>query len=189
MGNFYVNMTAKGADQNEVLATVTKLGRKAFVFPTVNGFTVFCDAQAETQERRIIDELARKASHDLGCPVFCVLNHDDDVLWYGLYEQGELLDEYDSSPGHFEGQFSSPKGGNAASLCRIMGVTDSKAVAAVEVALRKPHSEEGYIFEVERHAAVAKAVGLPSCSVGICYSYLQRGELPDGLRREDVRRS
>ena len=189
MGNFYVNMTAKGANQDEVLATLAKLKRKAFVFPTVNGFTTFCDALSETQEPGVIDELARKASNDLGCPLLCVLNHDDDVLWFGLYKKGELLDEYDSFPGYFEGHFNPPKGGDAASLCKLMGATNNEIVAGVEAVLRKPHNEDGYIFEVDRHAALVEAVGLPSFSVGAGYRYLERGELPEGLEGKDIKQS
>jgi hypothetical protein len=189
MGNFYVNMTAKGPNQDEVLATLTKLGRKAFVFPTIRGLTTFCDAQAETQEPRLIEELARKASRDLGCPILCVLNHDDDVLWYGLYERGEVLDEYDSFPGYFEGHFNPPKGGDAASLCKLVGATNEETVVGVEAILRKPHNEDGYIFEVDRHTALVEAVGLPRFSVGAGYRYLERGELPDGLDRESLKQS
>lgn len=189
MGNFYVNMTAKGANQDDVLATLTKLGRKAFVFPMINGFTTFCDAEADMQESRVIDELARRTSRDLECPILCVLDHDDDVLWYGLYDRGELSDEYDSFPGYFEGQFNPPKGGNAAALCKLMGPTIAETVVAVEAVLRKPHNEEGYVFEVDRHAALVEVLGLPSFSVGVGYRYLERGELPNGLDKESLKQS
>jgi hypothetical protein len=189
MGNFYVSMTARGTEQDQVLTTLRKLGRKAFVLPTINGFTTFCDARAETQDPRAIEELAKEVSRDLGCPIFCVLNHDDDVLWYGLYRQGELLDEYNSSSGYVVGHLGALKTESAETLCKIMGIARPEVVARVEAVLRKSKGGDGYIFEVDRHAALVEAMGLPNTSVGTGYHYLERGELPVGLAENDIRRS
>ena len=47
-------------------------------------------------------ELGTRLSLEFGCPVLAVLNHDDDILWYQLFENGKLADEYDSTPGYFD---------------------------------------------------------------------------------------
>jgi hypothetical protein len=186
MGSFYVNATAKGRTQSQVHSFLAQMRRKAFVFPTINGFTTFCDAEAETQEPKAIDELGRKASVALQCPIFCVLNHDDDILWYALYEDGEISDEYDSFPTYFEGIFSPPKGGNAAKLCNLAGSMDKQA--ELSEILRRPHGSDGYVLESERHADIATAIGLPSFSIGFGYRYLERSELPEGLDQTDLLR-
>ncbi len=161
--------------------------RQAFVFPTVNGFTTFCDSEAETQDPGILHALAREVSLEFRCPVFCVLNHDDDILWYALYENGELMDEYDSYPGYFEGYFSLPKGGDATKLCRVLGTVHKEA--KVEEILRKPHNERGYVVELDRHQDLVEALGLPKASVGFGYRYLERGEAPEGIEEGDLKRS
>jgi hypothetical protein len=165
MGNCYVNMATKGPSQIEVSAALTQRRRKAFVCPTSDGFTVFCNEQAETQDPHVIDELARTVSGDLACPLVAVLNHDDDILWLSLYEKGELLDQYDSFPTYFEDAFSPPKGGDASKFRRILAAGANEST--IEGILRKPHNDEGYIFEIERHADLASALGMPAFSVGL----------------------
>jgi len=187
MGSFYVNMTTRGPTQSQVLELLSRGGRKAFVFPATNGYTTFCDEAADTQDDRIVRSLAQDVSRQLKCPVFAVLNHDDDTLWFVLYKDGVLLDEYDSFPTYFDGAFSPPKGGDAALLCKVIGSRRSETDVA-EI-LRKPHNAEGYVLETDRHAALAEALGLPSFSVGFGYRYLERGELPEGLEETQMRRT
>ncbi|HUJ41021.1 MAG TPA: hypothetical protein VLW54_10770 [Candidatus Acidoferrales bacterium] len=187
MGSFYVNMTAKGPTQSQVLALLSQLGRNAFVLPTADGFTTFCDEAVDTQDDLAIRGLAQDVSRRLQCAVFAVLNHDDDILWYALFANDELLDEYDSFPTYFEGIFSPPKGGDAALLCKVIGSRRSETDVA-EI-LRKPHNAEGYVLETDRHAALAEALGLPSFSVGFGYRYLEMGELPEGLEETQMRRT
>ena len=51
-----------------------------------------------------------------------MLNHDDDILAYWLFEGGELADEYNSCPGYFSGGDEIPAGGDATKLCAAFGV-------------------------------------------------------------------
>ena len=122
MGNFYTNYTFKGASVKDVAAAFE--GRKAVITPEVNGYVVAFDEESDSQDMDVINELASKASKELGCPVLAVMNHDDDILWFRVYEGGELRDEYDSTPGYFDGDELAPAGGDAEGLCRIFGGTD-----------------------------------------------------------------
>lgn len=113
--------------------------------------------------------------------MLAVLNHDDDIFWYQLYLSGELADEYDSSPTYFDPAAgpSAPAGGDAQKLCGAFGTS---AVAEVESVLRKSSfDEDGYTFAVERHADLARALGIPSFGVGAGFGYVSEGELPEGL--------
>ena len=179
MGNFYTNYTLRGPSQQSVAKTLT--GRSAIVAPARDGYVVVFDEESEQQDQGVINALAARLSREFGCPVLAVLNHDDDLLWYQLHVDGELADEYDSSPGYFDpsAEPSDPSGGDAHRLCSAFGASN---VAEVESVLRKSSfDEDGYVFAVERHTDLFRALGIPSIGVGSGFCYVTTGELPDGL--------
>jgi hypothetical protein len=177
MGSFYVNITLRGPDQGQVVAVLARLARTAAVSPTVDGFTVIYDQACDTQETGIISQLADSLSTTLSCPALAVLNHDDDILWYQLYESGQLADEYDSCPDYFGGDDppAGPRGGDANKLCELRAGADA---GAVEEILRGD-----YLFEIERHEDLAEALGLPEFAVGLGYDYLRAGTEPLDVER------
>jgi hypothetical protein len=184
MGNFYVNYTLRGPSP-EAVAKALK-GRPAIVTPVSEECVVAFDEESDTQDQQVITELAAGLSQQLKCVVLAVMNHDDDILWYQLYVNGELDDEYNSSPEYFgdadEGE--GPTGGDAGKLCAAF---DSGDAAEVERVLRKSGDEEGYVFEVMRHADLAQALGISAFGVGASFGYItDAGELPEGLEEEDL---
>jgi hypothetical protein len=184
MGNFYTNYTLRGPSQQAVAAALA--GRKAIVTPPHNGCVVAFDEASDDQDQERIVELATRLSSELRCAVLAVLNHDDDILWYQLYEGGKLTDEYDSSPGYFDPSVepSAPAGGDAQRLCTAFGAGEA---AAVEAVLRKSsYDEGGYVFAFERHADLVRALGLPEFAVGTAYASFEREEFPEGLSGEDM---
>jgi hypothetical protein len=186
MGNFYVNYTIRGPSQQAVAKALA--GRSAVVTPQQKGCVVVFDEESDTQNREVISGLAQDLSRELRCPVLVVLNHDDDILWYQLYVSGDLADEYDSCPGYFDpaAEPSSPEGGDAQKLCTVFG---SNEVSEVERILRKSSFDEDiYAFAVQRHAALAQALGLPDFAVGAGYRYVSDGEIPEGLSEDDLLR-
>src|SRR5262249_169019 len=159
MGNFYTNYTLRGPGTQAVIAALA--GRSAFVTPARDGCVVVFDEESDEQNTDVITGLASHLSRELRCSVLAVLNHDDDILWYQLYQNGELADAYDSSPGYFEplAEPSVPTGGDAQKLCSAFGAS---AVAEVETILRKSsYDAGGYTFAVDRHADLAHALGIP----------------------------
>ena len=184
MGNFYTNYTLRGPSQQTVAKALA--GRSAIVTPAQDGCVVVFDEQSDEQNQEVIIELAARLSREFGCPVLAVLNHDDDIFWYQLYLSGELVDEYDSSPGYFDpaAEPSAPAGGDAQKLCSAFG---SSNVAEMESVLRKSSFDEGgYTFAVERHTDLARVLGIPSFGVGAGFRYVADGELPDGLEEDDL---
>jgi hypothetical protein len=184
MGNFYTNYTVRGPSQQAVAKAMA--GRTAIVTPEQDGCVVVFDEQSDEQDQAVIAELAALLSRELACPVLAILNHDDDILWYQLYMSGELADEYDSSPGYFDSlaEPSAPAGGDARKLCGAFGASN---VTEVETVLRKSaFAEGGYIFAIERHTDLARALGIPSFAIGAGFRYVADGELPDGLEEDDL---
>jgi hypothetical protein len=187
MGNFYTNYTLRGPSQAEVAKALT--GRRARIAPAREGCVVVFDEASDTQDTVLISGLASELSAKFSCPVLAILNHDDDILWYQLYANGDLIDEYDSTPGYFDpnAQPSAPIGGDVERLCAAFDCHDR---AAVERVLRKStFDEDGYVFAVERHAALVSAIGLSDYAVGMAYASFDYDEIPDGLSVDEVMQS
>lgn len=194
MGNFYVNYTLRGPDQQAVAAVLA--GRASIVSPLQNDCVVVFDEESEEQNPEVIAELAARLSRRLKCPLLAVVNHDDDILKYQLFLNGDLMDEYDSTPGYFGGEeedddeapaVNEPQGGNAMLLCEAFG---AKAVSEAEHILRKPAlSEDGYVFAFERHADLVAALGIASFGVGTSFGALVDGELPEDLDENALMRT
>lgn len=184
MGNFYVNYTLRGPSQQAVADAFAE--RKAVIAPLHKGCVVAFDEKSDRQDTDLIGNLASCLSSRFQCPVLAILNHDDDILWYQLYENGELTDQYDSTPGYFDpaAEPSPPTGGNATKLVTAFGSTNPTGVDRV---LRKSSfDDDGYVFAFERHAELMQALGLPDYGVGTAYASFERDELPEGLSPEDV---
>jgi len=176
VGSFYVNFTVKGADQQQVADTLQSAGRRAIVTPAHNGYVVAYDEEAESQDTEAIMNVGSLLSREVGRPVLAVLNHDDDVLCYWLFQSGALEDSYNSDPEYFgdeAGAESAPQG-NAERLCALLG--HGAHAEAVETILRAEHT-----FELDRHDELARALGLPPWSVGFGYHYAAEGELEGEL--------
>ena len=182
MGNFYVNHTIKGASRELVADAMS--GRSAYVSPASKGCVVVFDEQSDSQDSDVIHELGAMLSRKLKSVVLAVLNHDDDVLWYELYDAGKMIDEYSSSPDYFEGgeDMAGPTGGNAAVLCKALGSANADAVEKV---LRA----DTYAFALERHADLCQALGISELAVCGGYTYISEGELPGDLSEEDLVRT
>ena len=188
MGAFYTNITLRTAQQDRVAEALKAGRREAFVSKPANGCTVVFDRECEDQDLEILNNLASSLSARLSCAALAVLNHDDDVLIYTLHENGEMVDEYNSSPEYFEsGPGAEPEGGDANVLSRAFGVAGR--ADDVETVLRKPWgTDDGVTFEMERHQELVDILGLPAAAVPAGYNYLDEGEFPEGLNESDFLR-
>lgn len=181
MGNFYTSYTVRGPSQASVAAFLA--GRSAIVTPVEASCVVVFDEESEEQNQEVIAELASRLSREFGCPVLAVVNHDDDILWYQLHLNGERADEYDSSPGYFDGDVTAPSGGDAQQLCQAFEVD---AVAEVGRVLSKAAlDEDGYVFAIERHADLVGALGIPSFATA-GFSQIVAGEVPEDLEEREL---
>ncbi len=167
VGNFYVNHATRGPDREAVAEFLRAAERTAFVGPTVEGTTMFFDAESDMQNEEVIKDLGARASKDLSAPILAVLNHDDDILAYWLFEAGRLVDDYNSCPGYFDGDDVTPAGGDATRLCAAFGVAD-KAEQVDEV-LRG----EDFVFAMHRHETLAELLRFPSDYVCLGYRYAE----------------
>jgi hypothetical protein len=98
VGRFYTNVTVRAAERAQVEEVVRAERYRAWISPTVAGLTVVCESQSERQNLNTLYGVAQRLSLVLNCPALAVMNHDDSVLLYALYDRGGLIDQYDSNP-------------------------------------------------------------------------------------------
>ncbi len=145
------------------------------------GCVVVFDRQSEDESNT---ELGLDLSERFNCPVLAVINHDDDVLVYQLFEGASPVDEYCSCPAFFDpAEPESPTGGDVNRLCAAFGSTNLSEVDSI---LRRPSDERGYVFAIDRHQDLVRALALPDFAVGASYYYIAEGEFPEGLTRADL---
>jgi hypothetical protein len=181
MGSFYTNVTVRHGAVEAVVQALEALPRTAFVRQPVNGCCVVFDRATEEQDTAELERLVRALSKRLACAVLGVLIHDDDLLYYVLFESGRKTDEYISRPGYFDGGDRPPEGGAARALAAAFDAHGG--AGEVERVLHRA----AYRVETERHADLVAALGLPEAAVGTGYRYILEGELPPHTPPEELR--
>lgn len=182
MGNFYVNFAVKHDDSKRIAESLKQARRKAFVTPPMNGYVVVYEEESDSQDTGAIVVVGALLSREAEAPVLAVMNHDDDILCYWLFEGGQLTDSYNSCPDYFgEGdEEEGASGGNSEVLCAAL--SPSAAAKGVDEILQS----DDYTFAVDRHTDLATALGLPEAVLGLGYRYLDDGEFPDGLDADQL---
>lgn len=154
MGAFYVNFVARGSESGKIVQTLESWQRDALVSPTINDLTFFYDACADEQDEANITHLGQTMSAAIAATVLAALNHDDDLLLYWLFVDGNLIDQYNSWPGYFSDGSRAPSGGDAAILCNAFAAEKEAAVRAVL-------HEQQYAFASDQHRALCELLGVP----------------------------
>ena len=186
MGSFYVNHIVKSESGAGVLKALA--GRSAFIAKAGDGCVMVFDEESDSQNAEVMFNLGAELSGQLECPVLAVLNHDDDILAYGLFENGELTDQYNSAPDYFDpdGELADPQGGDAKRLAKAFGSQNADRVG--EILRKSSYGEDGYTFATDRHADLARALGLPEVWINLGFNYLAQGALPSGLSQVELTR-
>ncbi len=190
MGNFYTNVSLKGPSQEQILAVLRELGRTALVTPTVDQFTVVYDRECENQDIDLLASLNLTLSHHLRCAGWAALNHDDDLLWLSVYENGRPAGEYNSNAEFMErnDRINDAKL-VAASLGRLFCPAPALSlVKQLEKILARRCGWLGYRLEMERHRDLLQALRLPLFAMAAGYNYVSQGEFPEGLSAAELAR-
>ncbi|EAZ91816.1 hypothetical protein [Crocosphaera chwakensis] len=163
MGPSFTNIIVKGQTQDILVNYLKQLNRIAYVSPTENDYTVVYDQKSE-QDLKQLSDLANQISKDLTCLAFAILIYDESVFCYELYEQGKLLDEYNSNPDIHDNNYNLnnlafPEGGDAEKICNKLGV--KSMIDKVRPILREPNNSEFYLLASTRHKRLVKVLGIP----------------------------
>src|SRR5262249_12449454 len=113
--------SVKGASPRQVADVLERAGRHAIVTPSQADYVVAYDEEADRQATKPILEVGSLLARELGSRVLAVLNHDDDLLCYWLFSDGELADSYNSNPEAFEPDEGEPpwQTGDGEKLCDL----------------------------------------------------------------------
>ncbi|MEJ2641855.1 MAG: hypothetical protein P8010_19995 [Desulfosarcinaceae bacterium] len=190
MGNCYANITTRKVSAEEIVNFLESMNLSAFVIKGPDGYCTICEKRCDEQDTKHISSLLKDISSQFSCPAIGMLNHDDDILAYELWSNGEKVDDYDSCPGYFSGdeERMEPEGGDAKVISNYF--CNGTSEETIEKILRSSGDEdEDFVFATDRHQALAKAVGLPSHSVGYGFRYIFEGEIPTGVKPEDILRT
>jgi hypothetical protein len=199
MGNWYTNVAVKGAQQSDVVAALEEIGRRAYVTPETLGWVVVYDQQTDEFDLGILESLALTLSTRLSCTALASCNADDDVLWLALYEKGNLSTRYASSRKAFEDGEEFP---SLQETAQVLARVFDRPAAKDDVlrVLRRTHGILGlfslylkirlaYVVEVQRHLDLTNLLEMPRAAVGLGYTYVNKGETPEGMEREALRRT
>jgi hypothetical protein len=172
-------------DEQAVRQHLASKGRRAFVSRAEGNALVVFERDSEDQDYAVLRELAADLSTTFTCVALAVMNHDDDVLLYTLYQHGRAIDAYNSAPAYFdEDRSGDDRGGDARRLAEAFNVPDQapqiEAVLGLEAG-----ADDGIVFETDRHGQLVEALASPKCAVGTGYNYLDAEEYPEDYAAED----
>jgi hypothetical protein len=123
MGLFCVSFHFKTANVGALAAALDRRKvRDRRLLPVHNGWCSLYEEKASQQDDARIRKLASGLSKDLQVPAIAFMVHDSDIACYWLYDNGVLLDEYNSCPDYFDNDGdgeSTPSGGDAEVLVRF----------------------------------------------------------------------
>ena len=186
MGIFYTNITLFKAERDQVVNSLKKEKRIAYISPKQESFIVVYDKETEDQDPKILADLTSKLSKALRCNALASLVHDGDVFYYWLYEKGKLVDKYNSAPDYFEevDEPMAPTGGNAKKLCSAFDKQESLSKiskvfeVAKETALNIEEDSDADLFGEEIHLELAKFLNMPLFAVNVGYYTIENNDLP-----------
>src|SRR5438874_2591578 len=102
MGAFFTNYQLRTEDSSAVANAVKPLASpRAYVSPPKNGWVTVYEEKSDEQDDAVLRKIAMALSRSLKTAVFAFLVHDSDVLMYWLYNNGQIVDEFNSAPDYF----------------------------------------------------------------------------------------
>jgi hypothetical protein len=163
MGNFYTSITLKDVPLDAVVREMRALNREAYVFSDRHVVVVY-DRETEKQDTSVLAALAEHLATKLKTIAFAVLDHDDDALWFQLYDGNDLVAEYCNQKG--------PRTNIGALAAKL---TAGRFRVRLWYLLHRP-----YVTQIYRHIGLNKLFGFPEANI-LGYEYVHRGERTDDM--------
>ena len=206
MGSFYVNITANTAAKDAVKCLKGK-DASAYVMPTKDQQCVIYEEQCDTQDIAHMYELLMALTSEQDCSALGVLNHDDDMLYLTLWDNGEHKAELTVGYGPEEMDMNYeldeegvPIGWSEETeeeeivkkqYQKKQAETMSRALATSFNMLNKQTDIlqeliSDFVFAIEVHGNLVEVLELPECSIGLGYNNINDGQIEDKLDSEQL---
>lgn len=170
MGGFYGSVQVRCDNRARVISAAEEVARendiRCLVGPVIRGW-VGVYPEHNGQDQTIGEEIARS----LGGVALHALVHDDDVMAYWLWEEGELVDWFWSRPGYFGEETRAeqePMKGDAKALARVLGGSER---GYADLLGRGEHT---FVMEHERLKRFGEVSGIANLLTAC--EYLKAGE-------------
>jgi hypothetical protein len=137
MGLFCANLHFRDVDEKALKTALDRRGLDRYrVLSAKRGWTSLYEERASQQDDAWIRELAEDLTRELSVAAIAFMVHDSDIACYWLFENGALLDEYNSFPDYFDmdsagDEPSGPRGSRPEVLVRFCrkGIKQDKLAA------------------------------------------------------------
>lgn len=193
MGSFYVNITANMSAKEAVSFLKTK-GACAYVMPSGEQQCVIYEEHCDTQDITHMHELLLALTAEQNCSALGVLNHDDDMLYLTLWNNGKHKAELTVGYGPEEMDMNYEldeegvpigwsqeteeerdiKEAENKEQASVMAKALSEPFAVTDVEAILNALMQDFVFANEVHASLAEVLDLPEFSVGLGYNYIAR---------------
>ncbi len=174
MGASYGSTQVRTTGRDEVIAIAESVARdkkvRCLVGPPINNW-VGVYPQEHGQDHEFGAAIAAKTQAD----VLHVLVHDDSVMYYWLWRQGQLVDRYCSRPGYFGDEDFADENSMRGNVDAFAAIITGRPERLAGILDR--NKEE--VFETQRLVRFAKALGIANLAAS--YEDLQSDDFP-GIR-------
>ncbi len=159
MGNFYTQVIVPSVSRDACEEVVRSLGRRCLIGPALDNAVPVFDSESERQDIGELDSVALTLSHELNSWAVGIMNHDDDHLLFRIFHCGE--ERRHIAAGRL----------GAFDTSGLSGLREALAPGASRLALYWAFLRPT-LFQVGRHQAIARVLGLAPWTVGAGYRYL-----------------
>ena len=173
MGASFTNYHVRTADAAACAKALTTLiSSRALVTDSKNGWTTVYDERSDTQDIEVLRRLAKGLSSKLKAAVIAMMVHDSDIFVYLIYENGELIDQFDSKPDYFGPVSETQKKEWRGDFAKLLPYARKKASAQDF----KCVAEKEMVFEEERVGEFAQLLGIDPSRAQTGFKYAQETE-------------
>jgi hypothetical protein len=162
MGATFTHLVVLGPDLEDVISCIRDINRRAYVGPTVRGWTLIAEEDSESFDFAVVRAFAERVSTGLKCPAISVQFYDDDVFLLQVYSSGAFIESYSSNPAYGASEISEmlqvDRGGDVEKIA--LALNKPEVVQALQAALHgQPEELDSEFEDLSQRMAEALRIG------------------------------
>ena len=173
MGASFTNCNVRTTDTAKCAKVLkSSSGLRALMTDSKNGWVTVYDEESESQDINILRRLAKRLSAELKTVAIGILVHDSDIFQYLFYENGELVDQFDSKPDYLGPVSDEQKKEWRGGFGKLLPyATKGSAISDFKRAAKKQ-----CVVEEERAGEFSKLLGIDPSRAKTGFKYLQEAQ-------------